>query len=86
MLASELTTAKEHLREAQAELQGVSKELTAALEKNDSLQKELVEVYKKAESTAEDLKEQKQLGCFSEQRFTSIRAASLKRQGVPKIS
>ncbi|KAK7312638.1 hypothetical protein VNO77_36646 [Canavalia gladiata] len=61
MLASDLTTTKENLMKAQAELQVMSHELTSALEKRDSLQKELIGIYKKAETTAEDLKEEKQL-------------------------
>ncbi|XP_047158579.1 MAR-binding filament-like protein 1-1 [Vigna umbellata] len=61
MLASEVTIAKEHLKKTEAELQGKSHDLTIALEKCDSLQKELIEIYKKAETTAENLKEEKQL-------------------------
>ena len=61
MLASELTTVREHLKKAEAELRSMSHELTAALESRKSLQRELVDIYKKAETTAEDLKEEKKL-------------------------
>ncbi|XP_050893701.1 MAR-binding filament-like protein 1 isoform X1 [Lathyrus oleraceus] len=60
-LANELTSVKEHLRKAEAELQSTSHELTATLENRDTLQRELIEIYKKAEATSEDLKEEKKL-------------------------
>ncbi|KAK6284569.1 hypothetical protein POUND7_003521 [Theobroma cacao] len=61
VLASELTTAKELLKKTREELQIFSHELTAVTENRDSLQKELVDVYKKAETTANDLKEEKKI-------------------------
>ncbi|CAI8616324.1 unnamed protein product [Vicia faba] len=60
-LANELMTVKEHLKKAEAELQNTSHELTATLENRDTLQRELIEIYKKAEATSEDLKEEKKL-------------------------
>ncbi|XP_058729741.1 MAR-binding filament-like protein 1-1 isoform X1 [Vicia villosa] len=60
-LGNELTTVKEHLKKAEAELQSTSHELTTTLENRDTLQRELIEIYKKAEATSEDLKEEKKL-------------------------
>ncbi|KAL5756180.1 hypothetical protein ACOSP7_020608 [Xanthoceras sorbifolium] len=61
VLASELTAAKELLKNTTEELQIVSHELAAAAENRDSLQKELVDVYKKVEAAANDLKEEKKV-------------------------
>ncbi|XP_019457567.1 PREDICTED: MAR-binding filament-like protein 1-1 isoform X1 [Lupinus angustifolius] len=61
MLTTDLATAKENLKEAEAELRSMSNELTAACENRDSLQRELIVIYKKAEVTAEDLKKEKEL-------------------------
>lgn len=61
MLASKVTTTKEHFKKAQAELQSMSHELTAALENRDSLQRELIDIYKKSETMAQDLEKEKEL-------------------------
>ncbi|XP_022724885.1 MAR-binding filament-like protein 1-1 isoform X2 [Durio zibethinus] len=61
VLASELTTAKELLKKTREELQISSHELTSMTENRDSLQMELLDVYKKTESTANDLKEEKNI-------------------------
>ncbi|KAK8584788.1 hypothetical protein V6N13_138736 [Hibiscus sabdariffa] len=59
VLASELAAAKELLKKTREELQTSSHELTSVTENRDSLQRELVDVYKKAEAMANDLKEEK---------------------------
>ncbi|KAJ7951802.1 MAR-binding filament-like protein 1-1 [Quillaja saponaria] len=61
LLASELMTTKEHLKKTQEELDIMSRELSDLVENHDNLRKELVDVYKKAETTAHDLKEKKQI-------------------------
>nr|XP_027126077.1 MAR-binding filament-like protein 1-1 [Coffea arabica] len=59
VLAGELTSVKELLKEKTEEILNVSNELAAVVQTRDELQKELVDVYKKAESAANDLNEEK---------------------------
>ncbi|MBA0836409.1 hypothetical protein Goarm_008629, partial [Gossypium armourianum] len=59
VLANELAAAKELLNKTREEVQTFSHELASMTENRDSLQRELVDVYKKAETTAGDLKEEK---------------------------
>lgn len=61
VLASELASAKETLKKTIAELENVSKDLFAMRENCSSLESELVDVYKKAESAVRNLKDEKQL-------------------------
>ncbi|KAE9616147.1 hypothetical protein Lal_00017177 [Lupinus albus] len=61
MLTSELTTTKEQLTKTQEELQSVCNELKAAIENCDSLRSEVNGIYKKAETAAEALEEEKKL-------------------------
>ncbi|XP_024022482.1 MAR-binding filament-like protein 1-1 isoform X3 [Morus notabilis] len=58
VLASELNAVKEILKNTKEELQNVLSELAAVVENWDSLKRELVDVYKKAETAANDLKEE----------------------------
>ncbi|XP_041002132.1 MAR-binding filament-like protein 1-1 isoform X2 [Juglans microcarpa x Juglans regia] len=59
MLAGELAAVKECLTKKEEELQIASHELAGMVENRDSLQKELVDLYKKAETAASDLIEEK---------------------------
>ncbi|CAH9088533.1 unnamed protein product [Cuscuta europaea] len=59
LLASELTSTKELLGKAHEEVQIIIQELASVANSRDSLQKELVDVYKKAESAANDLREER---------------------------
>ncbi|CAH9056367.1 unnamed protein product [Cuscuta epithymum] len=59
LLASELTSTKELLGKAHEEVQIITQELASVANSRDSLQKELVDVYKKAESAANDLREER---------------------------
>lgn len=59
VLAGELTSVKGLLKEKTEEILNVSNELAAVVQTRDELQKELVDVYKKAESTANNLNEEK---------------------------
>lgn len=61
VLSSELKSAKDVLKKNKDELQVASLELAAAAENNNILQKELVDVYKKAESATHDLNEEKKV-------------------------
>lgn len=59
VLAGELTSVKELLKEKTEEILNVSNDLAAVVQTRDELQKELVDIYKKAESAANDLNEEK---------------------------
>lgn len=59
LVAAELTSVKEQLKKKNEEAQTLSNELATAVETRDDLQKELVNVYKKAESAVHNLQEEK---------------------------
>ncbi|KAG5537661.1 hypothetical protein RHGRI_024942 [Rhododendron griersonianum] len=61
VLAAELKSANDVLKKNKDELRITSLELAAAAENNDILQKELVDVYKKAESMTHDLNEERKV-------------------------
>ncbi|CAN4086785.1 unnamed protein product [Withania somnifera] len=61
LLASELTTTRELLKKTNEEMHTMSNELAAVSENRDSLRTELVDLYKKAERAANELKEEKNL-------------------------
>ncbi|XP_015867227.3 MAR-binding filament-like protein 1-1 isoform X2 [Ziziphus jujuba] len=58
-LASELTATKEVLKKTKEQLRTVTNDLTLVVENKDKLQRELVDVYKRAESAVNDLKEER---------------------------
>lgn len=60
-LASELTATKEVLKKTKEQLRTVSNDLALVVENKDKLQRELVDVYKRAESAANDLKEERKV-------------------------
>lgn len=61
VLAGKFTTTKELLKKTEDELRHASDELATVTEDRDSLRKELVDVYKKAENAAHDLREEKKV-------------------------
>ncbi|XP_058226854.1 MAR-binding filament-like protein 1-1 isoform X2 [Rhododendron vialii] len=61
VLAAELKSANDVLKKKKDELRIASLELAAAAENNDILRKELVDVYKKAESATHDLNEERKV-------------------------
>lgn len=61
LLAAELTTTRELLKKTNEEMHTVSNELALVSENRDSLQAELVDVYKKAEHAANELKQEKNI-------------------------
>ncbi|KAF5466653.1 hypothetical protein F2P56_016560 [Juglans regia] len=84
MVAMELTSVKELLKKREEELQIVSHELAGVVENGDSLQKELVDVYKRAETTANDLKEEKKVVSSLNKELQALEKQMLKDKEAQK--